>query len=288
MTTEPYLFDWDGQAAGAITPQRQGVSQEDSEQAMAGDWIKMREALHEDPAVIAMGEMLETRPEHIVGYCHKFWSWVSRNCHGDTVTGFSIEALESVLNLPGFLGMMCQVGWLEYDDAKTIAIPKFDRHLSQGAKSRGLAAERKRDERSVDAPSSSRSKRDNSVTREEKRREDNTYTSSREKFGAWWTSAPRKVGKADAERAYAKSVAALIDRGVDDPHGFLLARIQAFANSPKAKGDFCPHPATWLNQGRYDDDDDEWFKGGAHASLPRVPKGPEMDPVKANAKFHAG
>jgi len=146
---------------------------------MAGDWIKMREALHEDPAVLAMANGLATRPEHVVGYCHRFWSWVSRNCHDGTVTGVTIEALESVINLPGFLSMMCQVGWLEYrveNGKPLIVIPKFDRHLSQGAKNRALSAERQRAARNGDVTEMSRKQRDETVTREEKIREENTST----------------------------------------------------------------------------------------------------------------
>ena len=140
---------------------------------MAGDWIKMRESLHEDPAILAMADELETRPEHVVGYCHRFWSWVSRNCPDGTVHGVTVASVEAVLNMPGFLSMMQNVGWLdvvENDGKPCLVIPKFDRHLSQGAKSRGLAAERKRHGR---VPKVSRSQRDKSVTREEKRREEN-------------------------------------------------------------------------------------------------------------------
>lgn len=89
-------------------------------------------------------------------------------------------------------------------------------------------------------------------------------SAEREKFSAWWKAAPRKVGRKEAAKAYAKAVLAIKGRspvegpGGDDPHAFLLERINAFAISPKARGDFCPHPSTWLNQGRYDDDPEAW------------------------------
>jgi hypothetical protein len=114
---------------------------------MAGDWIKMREDLHEDPAVLSMARRLECRPEAIVGYCHKFWSWVSRQCHDGSVTGVTLRDLGDVLSLPGFPELLVEVGWLEYQDSDenpVISIPKFDRHLSQGSKTRGLASLRQR------------------------------------------------------------------------------------------------------------------------------------------------
>lgn len=81
-------------------------------------------------------------------------------------------------------------------------------------------------------------------------------------FEAWWNAYPRKVGKAAAFRAWTKAGRRIMgEHGCSKPEAAqrLLAAAQAFAGSPKAKGEFCPHPATWLNQGRYDDDPAEWM-----------------------------
>jgi hypothetical protein len=81
-------------------------------------------------------------------------------------------------------------------------------------------------------------------------------------FEAFWRAVPRKVGKADAKRAWINAIKVIRGReatpGYGDAQAFLLDRITAFAASPKAKGEFCPHPATWLNGGRYDDDPAAW------------------------------
>jgi hypothetical protein len=69
---------------------------------------------------------------------------------------------------------MVSVGWLEIDESG-VTFPNFDRHNGESAKARGLAAERKRNQRSrvtEEDGQMSRSERDTSVTREEKRRED--------------------------------------------------------------------------------------------------------------------
>jgi hypothetical protein len=81
-------------------------------------------------------------------------------------------------------------------------------------------------------------------------------------FDAFWEATPRKVGKLSAKSAYTATIRTLKERGQDDPHGFLLDRIKAFAASPKGRGEFCPHPTTWLNQGRYDDDPTTWLDSG--------------------------
>ena len=135
---------------------------------MANDWIKMRLDLAEDPAVIEMAETLGVREETIVGYCHAFWSWVSRQCHDGTVTGVTLESLGRRINVPGFPELLRDVGWLNYDNSNcrpVMTIPNFDRHLSKGAKERGLAAIRKKKSRLDSVPEKSQKKRDKNVTR---------------------------------------------------------------------------------------------------------------------------
>jgi len=158
---------------------------------MAGDWIKMRIDLMEDPAVMQMADELGIREEAIVGYCHALWSWVSRQCHADTVTGVTLASLGRRINLPGFPELMCDVGWLEYDesgDRPVIRIPNWDRHLSQSAKKRANDANRQASRRKS-VTQASRSTCDNSVTREEKRREEKNIHShpQAEEFAKEWT-----------------------------------------------------------------------------------------------------
>ncbi|MDP3940115.1 MAG: hypothetical protein Q8R92_18515 [Deltaproteobacteria bacterium] len=81
-------------------------------------------------------------------------------------------------------------------------------------------------------------------------------------YGAY----PRKVGKQAAIKAIRSAHAALVASGHDDPVGYLFRQAMAYAASPSGKKplgddpDYRPHPATWFNQGRYDDDPDEWQK----------------------------
>jgi hypothetical protein len=68
------------------------------------------------------------------------------------------------LGVTGFANALIEVGWLKAQ-GDGFSIPKFDAHNSKSAKNRALASRRKVTQRS-------RSERDKSVTREEKRRED--------------------------------------------------------------------------------------------------------------------
>ena len=73
------------------------------------------------------------------------------------------------------------------------------------------------------------------------------------RFESFWSAYPRKVGKGNARKAWdrLKPPDALVDR--------MLAAITSQAKSSqwrKDGGRFIPHPATWLNQSRWEDDPD--------------------------------
>jgi len=85
-------------------------------------------------------------------------------------------------------------------------------------------------------------------------------------FGEWYEVYPRKVAKDDAEKKFAKALSAIATKRrltLPEAAAWLIERTMQFAESDKAKGEFCPHPATWLNQGRYNDDPKEWVKRGS-------------------------
>lgn len=68
-------------------------------------------------------------------------------------------------------------------------------------------------------------------------------------FDQWWSLYPRKIGKAAARKAYER-----VTRTVPTSvlHEALVVQRGALATE-NARG-FCPHPATWLNGGRWEDD----------------------------------
>lgn len=64
-------------------------------------------------------------------------------------------------------------------------------------------------------------------------------------FGEFWETYPRKVGKAASERKFLS-----LDRGLKDKILRSLEMQKMTWEDPK----FIPHPTTWLNQGRWDDE----------------------------------
>ena len=70
---------------------------------------------------------------------------------------------------------------------------------------------------------------------------------------------PRKVGKPKALKAIEK---AMLTHGFEHVH----KATKSFAKAWDGETDltFCPHPATWFNQERYNDDPSTWKSNGTH------------------------
>ena len=67
----------------------------------------------------------------------------------------------------------------------------------------------------------------------------------------------------------------------EDAAKFLLEAATEFAQSTLGQDpQYCPHPATWLNAGRWDDDRAEWQRRGGNAIGP----GQRHDPSKATSE----
>jgi len=84
------------------------------------------------------------------------------------------------------------------------------------------------------------------------KRKRHAYTEAFERF---WKAYPLNVAKHFAFKAWGKIPA--------EDHEHVIEAARAFAKASAGNaGKFTPHPATWLNKGRYDDDRAEWEKGG--------------------------
>lgn len=69
-------------------------------------------------------------------------------------------------------------------------------------------------------------------------------------FLAFWAAYPKRVGKDAASKAFAKAMRRITD---PDPLAVILAGIER-AMPGWDDPQFIPHPATWLNAGRWEDD----------------------------------
>lgn len=83
-------------------------------------------------------------------------------------------------------------------------------------------------------------------------------------FLDWWEAYPKKTGKDRAYKAWksaGKRIRLQHDLEWQVAADRMLEAARAFAESETGRSRFCPHPATWLNAGQYDDDRTTWNRG---------------------------
>lgn len=108
---------------------------------MAGDWLKMRHDLADDPAVIRLATACRLDEDAVIGKLFRLWSWADRHTMEGKADGVGLEWVDRTVRCPGFAAEMVRVGWLE-ETGHGLTFPRFDRHCSDSAKSRALTKNR--------------------------------------------------------------------------------------------------------------------------------------------------
>ncbi len=101
----------------------------------------MRSNLDEDPAVISIAETLKIPEVYVVGLCWKLWRWADEQTINGCAHGVTDSWVDRYTGATGFAQAMVKVGWLDFTNG-SMSIPKFDRHISNSAKSRALSQRR--------------------------------------------------------------------------------------------------------------------------------------------------
>jgi hypothetical protein len=106
-------------------------------------WIKVREELRTDPAVFHIAARCGVTTRHVVGSLVEVWAWAGRLSEDGIIPFGSADTIDEVAGSKGFSEAMVEVGWLSLE-ASQARFPNWDRHNSEDAKARALAAERQR------------------------------------------------------------------------------------------------------------------------------------------------
>ena len=110
-----------------------------------------------------------------------------------------------------------------------------------------------------------------------------------EDFENWWKCYPRREAKGAAWKAWPKALATIQQaQDIAQPIAvlWLIEVTRKFAESPKGQGNFVPHPATFLNEKRFDDDPGQWQRTDSNnrnsqRSGPIIGPGQVYDPAAA-------
>lgn len=277
---------------------------------MAGDWIKWTKGLASKREIVLVASRLKRDRDEIAGKLMRLWEWCDDNFSENDVDSVSLDVslklgdtafgfVDALCGLPGLAEALASpdVRWIEARSGGRVVFPNLARHNGTSAKERLLERDKKRKQRASKEKLSLNSG-DKIGTREEKRREESSNEDSKaragptiEAFEIWWRIYPRHVKKPKAFEAWKKTIAIIRQRNDWPADGtaesWLNQATKEFSQSVEGRGDFCPHPTTWLNAGRFDDDRKEWHRDSGtsvsknntrqHSANPGISRGNEEE-----------
>lgn len=146
---------------------------------MAGDWLKIRNDLDDDPHVLYLLHLLGGPDvDLVIAKLRRLWRHADRHTTDGFLMFNSETTIDELVGLPGFAVALVKVGWLEFRDGGA-QIVRFEDHNGDSAKRRALARIRQQNRRARLAGKNQRQR--DSVTchanvapREEKSREEKT------------------------------------------------------------------------------------------------------------------
>lgn len=231
---------------------------------MSGFWIKWEKGLTRKPEVMQIAARLMIQPTDAAGRLMLVMEWLddavtelSRDGHAEIpLKSLPLTFIDGIAGLPGFTEALAEVGWVTTKD-NTLTFINVGRHNGTSAKSRALANDRKKKERS-------RSCHDNVTPKKAVLCSVSVSALSSVSEESIYQAYPRKQGKKEALKAITKALASLAGEAVPRDGAWLLERVQAYASAvakwPPGDAEYVPHPSTWFNRGSYDDDPAAWVR----------------------------
>ena len=118
---------------------------------MAGDWIKMRGNLWDDPRVAKLCDLTDCGEAQIIGGLYWLWATADQHTENGIMPGLTLRQIDRKTGIQGFGQGLCDIGWLA-DHPEGVRIVNFEEHNGQSAKRRASDAQRKANGRNVSAP----------------------------------------------------------------------------------------------------------------------------------------
>ncbi len=216
---------------------------------MAGDWIKMRGNLWDDPRVGGLCDATNQPEAMIVGALYWLWATADQHTEDGFLPGMTLRAIDRKTGVQGFAQALCDIEWLAVEGSG-VRIVGFEQHNGASAKKRCQTAQRVAKHRTANASETPEDQSANadSVTdalaREEKRREEKKEISEANASSSAGPTAepsepPAKPKTAQESPEGDEATQPLLGQGsliADASHGLAeaLAATVAAAERPKA------------------------------------------------------
>jgi len=117
---------------------------------MAGEWIKMRTNLWDDPRVSRLCDLTDQSEAMVVGALYWLWAMADGHSEDGVLPGLTMRAIDRKTGVNGLGEALETIGWLaEHPDG--VMVVNFDEHNGASAKRRSQDAKRKASVRKVSA-----------------------------------------------------------------------------------------------------------------------------------------
>lgn len=144
---------------------------------MAGDWIKMRSNLWDDPRVSKVCDLTNMPEATVIGGLYWLWATADQHTEDGCLPGLTLRQIDRKTGIPGFGAALIEIDWL-HDDQQGVVVTRFDEHNGASAKKRCQTARRVANFKAGNAEETHDQEEGNAYSvstalpREEKRREE--------------------------------------------------------------------------------------------------------------------
>lgn len=108
---------------------------------MAGEWIKVRTNLWDDPRVSQLCDITGVQEATIIGGLYWVWAMADEHTEDGLCNGLSVTAIDRKTGISVFGAALVSIGWLE-DTPEGVVLVRFNEHNGASAKSRAVVAKR--------------------------------------------------------------------------------------------------------------------------------------------------
>lgn len=108
---------------------------------MAGEWIKMRTNLWDDPRVSQLCDLTNQGEATVIGGLYWLWATADEHSSDGLLHGMTLRAVDRKTGIAGLANALVTVGWL-IDNADSVTVVRFDEHNGASAKQRAQTAKR--------------------------------------------------------------------------------------------------------------------------------------------------
>lgn len=235
---------------------------------MAGDWIKMRGNLWDDPRIARLCDLTDSGEAPVIGALYWLWATADQHTEDGILPGLTLRQIDRKTGVIGMGAALVAIGWLA-DHTDGVLIVRFDEHNGSSAKRRSMEAQRKANGRKLSASDADTERTPSAETPDESRKgcgvdaelekeierdkKNNPHTPRKRgeaagvRFEEFWTAWPKCERKQDK----AKCLAHWKRHDLDTQADAILADVRTKRGTGKWRDGYIEAPLVYLRGQRW-------------------------------------